>query len=169
MHRASGRGGWIWAPVSALTATLLLPITVFVAWSVLSGHRLEAVRSGSMQPTYPVGSLLVVAPVDPASVRTGSALSFVMPDGAALETHRVVEVMTRADGLAFRTRGDANRADDPTPVPASAVRGTVRWSVPRGGELMLWLAWPRGFLLLVAAPLLVLLTSEALDRRRVPA
>jgi signal peptidase I len=168
MHRRRSRGGWAWAPAAAVAVTLLLPVTLFVAWTVLAGHRLEAVRSGSMDPTYPMGSLLVVAPVDPSAVRVGMPLSFVTSDGSTLETHRVVQVLTGKDGLSFRTRGDANRFDDPAPVPASAVRGTVRWSIPRAGEVMLWLAWPRGFLVLVAAPLLLLLITEVVGRRRAP-
>jgi hypothetical protein len=34
--------------------------------------------------------------------------------------------------------------------------------------VMLWLAWPRGFLVLVAAPLLLLLITEVVGRRRAP-
>jgi signal peptidase len=167
MHRGLSRGGWIWAPAAAVAITLLLPVTLFVVWSVLAGHRLEAVRSGSMDPTYPMGSLLVVAPVDPSAVRVGMPLSFVTADGETLETHRVMEVLEGENGLSFRTRGDANRVDDPAPVPASAVRGTVRWAIPEAGELMLWLAWPRGFIGLVVVPLLLLLGTEVAGRRRV--
>ena len=168
MTRSHGRGGWIWAPAAAVTVSLLLPVAVFVIWSVLTGHRLEAVRSGSMHPTYSVGSMLVVETVDPSDIRVGMPLSFVTPDGSTLETHRVIDVLRDERGLAFRTKGDANRVPDPEPVPASAVRGTVKWSVPHVGELMLWLAWPRGFLVLVVAPLLVLLASEVVDRRARP-
>jgi signal peptidase len=166
MHRGPGHGGWIWAPAGAVIASLLLPLTVFVVWSVLTGHRLESVRSGSMEPTYPVGSLLLVAPVDPSAVRVGAPLSFVVPDEGVTETHRVVQVVEDANGLSFRTRGDANRVDDPAPVPASAVRGTVQWSIPFLGELMLWLAWPRGFVVLVVVPLVALVLFEVADRRR---
>jgi signal peptidase len=166
MSRIVGRGGWIWAPVAAVTISLLIPVTVFVVWSVLTGHRLETVRSGSMTPTYTVGSLLVVSPVDPSDVRVGMPLSFVTPDGDALETHRVIQVMHSETGLSFRTRGDANRDADPQPVPASAVRGSVKWSVPHIGEVLRWLAWPRGFLVLVVTPLVALLAFEMVARAR---
>lgn len=166
MTRKRGRGGWGWAPVAAVTISLLLPAAVFVIWSVLTGHRLEAVRSGSMTPTYSVGSMLVVKTVDPSDVRVGMPLSFVVPDEGVIETHRVIAVTHDKNGLSFRTKGDANRTPDPDPVPASAVRGSVKWSVPHVGELMLWLRWPRGFLLLVVTPLAALLAFEVLERRR---
>jgi signal peptidase len=153
-------------PAAAVTVTLLLPAATFVVWSMLTGHRLETVRSGSMQPTYSVGSMLVVRSVDPADVRIGTPLSFVRADDGNIETHRVIAVLRDKNGLAFRTKGDANRIADPDPVPASAVRGSVMWAVPRVGELMLWLAWPRGFLLLVVAPLLMLVLAELVTRTR---
>src|SRR4051812_24237309 len=103
MSRRVGRGGWGWAPVAAVSISLLIPATVFVVWSVLTGHRLEAVRSGSMQPTYSVGSMLVVKSVDPSAVRVGMPLSFVRPDEGIIETHRVIQVLRDKNGLTFRT------------------------------------------------------------------
>jgi signal peptidase I len=166
MNVSRGRGGWLWLPATVVTISLLLPVAVFVVWSGLSGHRLEAVRSGSMQPTYSVGSMLVVKTVDPSDVRVGMPLSFVTPDDGVIETHRVVEVRHDESGLSFRTKGDANRAADPDVVPASAVRGSVKWSVPHIGEVMLWLRWPRGFLMLVVTPLAALFAFEVVERAR---
>lgn len=165
MFRKVGRGGWGWAPVAVVSISLLLPVAVFVIWSALTGHHLQAVRSGSMTPTYSVGSMLVVQSVDPSDVRVGMPLSFITDDGRTIETHRVIQVIQDKNGLAFRTKGDANSTADPGIVPASAVRGSVQWSVPHVGGLMLWLRWPRGFLILVVAPLLFLLTTEVVARR----
>jgi signal peptidase I len=46
----------------------VLPFTTFAVASWLLGWQLQPVLSGSMEPTYPVGSLLVVGQVDPADV-----------------------------------------------------------------------------------------------------
>ena len=119
-----------------------------------------------MTPTYSVGSMLVVKSVDPSDVRVGMPLSFVKPDEGIIETHRVVQVLHDTHGLSFRTQGDANSTPDPDPVPASAVRGSVKWSVPHAGEIMLWLRWPRGFLVLVVTPLAALLAFEMVERAR---
>ena len=166
MFRKVGRGGWGWAPVAVVTISLLLPVAVFVIWSALTGHRLQAVRSGSMSPTYSVGSMLVVKSVDPSDVKVGMPLSFITDDGRTIETHRVIQVLQDKNGLSFRTKGDANLAADPGIVPASAVRGSVTWSVPHIGELMLWLRWPRGFLVLVVTPLAALMAFELVERAR---
>ena len=157
---------WVWAPAATVLLTLLLPVAIFLVAMVLSGHRLEAVQTGSMRPTYPVGSLLVVEPIDPSDVRVGMPLSFVSPDTDAVVTHRVISVLDGQDGLFFRTQGDANATPDALPIPARAVRGRVRWAVPRIGDAMIWFAWPRGFLLLVVTPTVMLVLGEVRDRRR---
>jgi hypothetical protein len=42
----------------------------------------------------------------------------------------------------------------------------VKWSVPHIGEVMLWLRWPRGFLMLVVTPLAALFAFEVVERAR---
>ena len=66
----------------------------------------------------------------------------------------------------FITRGDANDADDPSPVPAREVRGIVQWGVPRLGTLLWSLRGSRGLLSLVVAPAALLALSEARELRR---
>lgn len=148
----------------ALVVAGLLPIVVLIVASAVAGYHLGHVQTGSMEPTYPVGSLLVVEPIDPAAVRPGMAMSFVTAD--AMVTHRVTEVVDGPAGPRFRTRGDANDASDAALVPAEAVRGRVRWSVPKLGAALQWVMWPRGFVLLVVVPALTLLVTEAVERRR---
>jgi signal peptidase len=121
-----------------------------------------------MEPLYPVGSLVVVRPIDPSDVREGMPIAFVPEDERPLVTHRVVKVLDSSSGLSFRTQGDANAKADPHPVPARALRGQAVWAVPQLGRVIRWLAWPRGFLLLVALPAALLLASELWARRRPP-
>ena len=160
---------WVWVPVGAVTVSLVLPIATFLVACVLLGIRLLVVESGSMEPQYPVGSLMVVRPVDPSAVDVGMAIAFVPGDGRSLVTHRVVEVLHQANGLAFRTQGDANASPDPRLVPTRSVRGRAAWAVPHLGRPVRLLAWPRGFLLLVVVPGFVLAVAEWRDHRRAAA
>jgi signal peptidase len=156
----------MWLPVAGVVASLLLPVATFLVASLLLGWRLQVVESGSMEPIYPVGSLVVVRSIDPSDVRPGMALAFVPDDGRSLVTHRVIEVVTTGGGVGFRTQGDANRQPDPEPVPARAVRGQAAWAVPQLGRLVKWLAWPRGFVLLVVVPAVIFAISELPQARR---
>lgn len=162
--RSSWRG-WQGAALAAVLATLL-PLTSFLVATWLLGWQLQSVQSGSMSPIYAVGSLLVVAQVDPSQVVPGMAIAFEDPAAAGkLVTHRVVSVAP-GQQLAFITKGDANATPDPRPVPARLVRGRVLWSVSQLGSVLDWLQWPRAFAVLVIVPAGALLFLEWRDRRR---
>jgi len=154
--------------LGAVVVSLLLPLATFLVATWLLGWQLQAVLSGSMSPTYPVGSLLVVGQIDASDVRAGMPIVFEDPlEPGRIVTHRVVAPVPD-DASAFHTRGDANAAADPAAVPARLVRGRVLWSVSGLGTALDWLRWPNGFLLLVAFPAALLAVTEVRDRRRTP-
>jgi signal peptidase len=155
----------MWLPTAGVTLSLLLPVATFLVASLLLGWRLEVVQTGSMEPIYPVDSLVVVRPINPSDIRVGTPIAFDPEDGRELVTHRVVQVLESSSGLAFRTQGDANANPDPQPVPARQVRGRATWAVPQLGRLVQWLEWPRGFVLLVVLPATALVVTELRARR----
>lgn len=158
---------WVTLPLGVLALVLLVPLTIFFVATWLSGSRLQVVQTGSMEPTYPRGSLLVVEPVDPSDVRPGQALMFEAEwRGGDMVTHRVLRSDTTDVGLTFTTQGDANVDADPFPVEARSVRGVVQWHVAGLGTLLWELRWPRNVLVLVVAPLAALAVSEIVVRRR---
>jgi signal peptidase len=157
--------GWLGATLGVVSIALLLPLTVFLVAAWLLGWQLQSVQSGSMAPTYPVGSLLVIGQIDAGDVDSGMAIVFQDPrEPGRLVTHRVVRI-TPGDTLQFVTQGDANTSADPAPVPARLVQGRVLWAVSNLGALLDWLQWPRSFVLLVVGPGLVLGFLEWRARR----
>jgi signal peptidase len=112
------------------------------------------VRSGSMRPTLPVGSLTVYRPVDASALHVGDVIVFRRPSGhraGELVTHRIVRVQTGPHGRQFVTRGDANAAPDPWRVPARG-RGWRLWfSVPVAGYVVGVLESPLGHTWLLSA------------------
>ena len=160
------RRGWLAAAIGVTAVALLLPLATLLVAVWVAGWQLQHVQSGSMAPTYPVGSLLVTGDVDPATVHVGMPLVFVDPLASdRLVTHRVVGVAPGTD-LAFLTRGDANATNDPVPVPARLVRGRVLWHVTLLGAVLEWLQWPRSIIVLVILPAVLLILVELRGRRR---
>ena len=160
------RRGWLAATLGVTAVALLLPLATLLVAVWLAGWQLQHVQSGSMAPTYPVGSLLVTGDVDPATVDVGMPLVFVDPQAPdRLVTHRVVGLAPGTE-LGFLTRGDANATNDPVPVPARLVRGRVLWHVTLLGAALEWLQWPRSLIVLVIVPALLLAVLELRARRR---
>jgi len=145
----------------------LLTVAALLVASYVLGWRLLVVESGSMAPTYPVGSLTVVTPADSAELVAGSSIVFVSQNGSgALVSHRVVRRVETADGLVFETRGDANPAADPLLVPVRDVRGSVAYAIPRAGTVLSFLAQSPVIASLILAPAAWLLGSAVYRRRR---
>jgi signal peptidase I len=158
--------GLLTLPLAVLVVAVVLPFTTFAVASWLMGWQLQPVLSASMTPTFPVGSLLVVGPIDPSEVRPGMAITFDDPgQPGRMVTHRVIATAP-GERLAFETQGDASAHADPFPVPARSVRGEVLWHVPGLGHAVHALRWPTGFVLLVVVPGLALAVGEVRAWRR---
>ncbi len=123
---------------AGLLLAIVLAPTVVLGVAAAMGTKRAVVLTGSMEPTYPVGSITFVEPYEPATdvLAVGDPIMFWSPaDTTETVTHRIVEV--RTDGLV--TRGDANNVVDDWVVPHEAVLGTVRWHVPYLGYGTAWL------------------------------
>ena len=124
---------------SAITVALATFAGALVAIRIL-GFTAAVVTGGSMAPTIPLGALILIEPVAPASISVGDVITFTLPD--RLITHRVVAIAHDEAGIQLVTKGDANDAADPVTVRASNALGAVRLSLPYAGyalaELQGW-------------------------------
>lgn len=122
-----------WLVVAGVTALVGAAVVV----PRLSGATPYTVLTGSMAPSYPPGTLVVVRPVDIADVRPGDVVTFQVESGRrTVATHRVIGIGWNADGeKVLRTKGDANEAADATPVRGVQLRGEVWYSLPWIGRL----------------------------------
>ncbi|GAB3590407.1 hypothetical protein GCM10027446_05060 [Angustibacter peucedani] len=135
--------------VAAAAAVLAGAVVAGVAWH--QGWRIYAVRTGSMDPTFPVGALVVDAPARGALPPVGEVVTFETTQGVV--THRVHEQVPGG----VRTQGDANASPDAWTVAPRHVVGVVRFGVPRAGYLLVFLRQPTG-----VPSLVVLMLSVAL-------
>jgi signal peptidase I len=128
--RRIGDGLLLFGVLVALSAAFL--VTILPA---LAGASALTVRSTSMQPALPVGSVVVIRPRPVEKIAIGDVITFVDRDpasaGTRVVTHRVVDV---AAGPAFRTKGDANLDSDLGLVAAADVKGVEWYTVP-------WVGW----------------------------
>jgi signal peptidase len=112
---------------------------VFYGALIVGGYRPVAVYSGSMRPTIPVGGLAVDRTIAARDVRVGDVITFDDPYvKGRMVTHRVVSVIPTAQGLAYRTKGDANPARDPWTIRLNGRVGRVAFSVPAAGYVLVY-------------------------------
>jgi len=122
---------------TALTAGAVVTLVVAYAALLAIGLKPVSVYSGSMRPTLGVGSLAVDRVVPASTVRVGDVITFNDPyTKGRLVTHRVAQIVPTKQGLAYRTKGDANPARDPWAIRLNDRVGRVAFDVPLAGYLL---------------------------------
>lgn len=137
-----------------------LVLAVAILAFLLAGVRIigftpYVVLSGSMEPTYHVGSLIYVRSVSPESIEAGDPITFVMNDSGTIATHRVTEV--DKENQCFYTKGDANNTADASPVTYDNLIGKAIFTIPKLGFFSDWVMSPPGSYLAMAAGGILLL------------
>jgi signal peptidase I len=151
-----------------IAAGLVLAVAVVVPR--LTGATPYTVLTGSMTPSYPPGTLVVVRPTPVEQIAVGDVVTYQLSSGdPTVVTHRVVSTGTdTVTGQTFlRTQGDANASPDTAPVAPVQVRGTVWYAVPYVGKVTTLLTGhDRQLAVDVVAGLLLVYAAVVLGRRR---
>lgn len=111
---------------------MLVCILVCIPFTIpkIFGLQIYSVVSGSMEPEYPVGSVVYVGEKEPEEVKEGDVITYHLgSDTTMVMTHRVVEVNKVAE--TFVTKGDANTAVDTEEVTFKRVIGAPVLCVPQ--------------------------------------
>ena len=147
--------------LSAISTLLVIVVValaillVGVRWVGLTPY---TVLSGSMEPTYHVGSLIYVRRIDAQDIEVGTPLTFTVSDGSLVATHRVCEIITEIGETLYITKGDANDVTDP-PLEYSRVIGSPVFSIPYLGYFSTWLQSGAGVIAGIALAAMLLLST----------
>lgn len=186
----------LWSLISTLMVVAIVILAIALVGVRLVGLTPYAVLSGSMEPTYHVGSLIYVRNIEPKDIQVGMPLTFVVNEDLLVATHRVVNIekvtsteqpivdeagepMLDADGnqmyqevpleepaYYFYTKGDANDVEDGSPVYYKNVVGTPVFSIPYLGYLSNWLQTREGMIMGISIALVLLILTFLPDMLR---
>lgn len=111
------------------------------------GHRVYIVDSGSMVPTLPINSMIIVKETPASEIVENDIVTYYSGSQNARVTHRIVEV--QEDGQSFMTRGDANNTEDPNPLSGDRIIGKLAFKIPYIGKVFRELNGKFGIVLIV--------------------
>lgn len=146
-----------WTSTILVTAVVILALLLVGARFI--GLNVYTVLSGSMEPTYHVGSLIYVKKVDTDTLKDGDVITFLL-DEDTVATHRIVDVVPDEDDpsqLRFQTKGDANEDVDGSLVYYKNVIGTPVFTIPMLGYLANFIQSPPGTYAAIAVGALIIL------------
>lgn len=122
---------------------------------------MKIVKSGSMEPAIPTGSIVVVKPS--TSYVVGDVITFGEDTQTAIPTtHRITAIQGEGSAMTFTTKGDANEEADQNPVARGEVIGKVVFHLPHAGFVLDFARQPLGFVLLIAVPAALVILEEIL-------
>lgn len=148
-----------WNIITTVIVAIVVIAAVLLVCVRLIGLQVFSVLSGSMEPTYHVGSVIYVKKVDPFEIEEGQVITFMMNDDV-VATHRVVGVVPDDDDpstIRFRTKGDANTAEDNNLVHYKNVIGVPVFTVPYLGYVANYIQNPPGTYIVVSAAAVLLM------------
>ena len=136
----------IWNLVTTLLVALMVILAVLLAGVRVFGLQVFTVLSGSMEPAYHTGSVIYVKDVDPGELEAGDVITFMLNEDT-VATHRIVGVVPDENDpsvIRYRTKGDANDAEDGSLVHYKNVIGSPVFTIPYLGYVANYIQNPPG-------------------------
>lgn len=111
-------------------AYLLIGTFVLIGSPIIFGYKPLVVLTGSMKPTYKVGSVIYYHKVAEDKLKVGDAITYEVEDDT-LVTHRIFSI----ENGQYETKGDANDSPDPYRIEYKNIKGKVaKISIPVVGK-----------------------------------
>lgn len=149
----------VWNVITTALVAIIVMLAILLVGVRVVGLQVYTVLSGSMEPVYHTGSLIYVKNVDPYEIEEGQVITFML-DENTIATHRVVEVVPDeedASVVRFRTKGDANDAEDGSLVHYRNVIGTPVFTIPYLGYVANYIQNPPGMYIAISGGAILLL------------
>lgn len=141
--------------IAVLTAVILANMWLLIQQKLLKrdppgifGYYHFIVTSGSMEPTFSAGDLVIAR--ERESYRPGTVVTFRDGEGS-LVTHRIVGTVEGS----FITQGDANNVQDRELLSPDRIVAEVVTYIPGAGSIILFFRSPLGILVLLAVGVLL--------------
>lgn len=161
--------------ISILLCVILIPILVInltlIVKSFVSpdkvpdfmGHKPFIVLSGSMEPVFAAGDLVLVKEVPHDSLKEGDIIAF--REGNAVVTHRILTI-TETDGArGYVTKGDNNNVEDSIAVTDEMIEGVYLLKIDGLGNAGMFMQTPLGMIVFIALPLILFILYDIFRRR----
>ena len=158
-----------WNTLLSLILTIEIILVILFAVPNLFQIKPYIVTSGSMEPDYPVGSLIYVKKADVNTIKVGDVITFYMTDSDIVATHEVYEIDTT--NKEFRTQGinnvdeDGNIIHDANPVSFDNLIGTPIYCIPYLGYINKYITKSPGLYIVIGITLFVVIMSFLFEKK----
>lgn len=118
------------------------------------GYKPMIVLTGSMETSIHTGDLIFVKMVDTTSLKENDVIAF-RNEKDTVTTHRIVEIVYDDGKQYFRTKGDANNAEDADLVEMQDVEGKYIFRIAGLGSFLMFIQKPTGLAMILLVILVI--------------
>ena len=156
--------------INTVIVLVVLSFVLIVCLQRFSGNRISffnyrifTVVTGSMEPKYKIGDILIAKEKAPSEIKVGDAISYLAEKGEIknnVVTHEVVNITKNENGeYLFHSKGLVNLVEDPV-VHEKQLYGVVVYKTKLLSYIRKIISTDIGMLLLVIIPILYIIVSE---------
>ena len=132
---------FIYIPLIILVFSIILSIFIqkyFLKKDTckIFGFQFYTVLTGSMEPNYEIGDLIIGRSVNPNQISENDIITFSVDEFDNTVTHRVIEVVKENGKTMYRTKGDNNNAPDSELVDYSQIKGRIVFRINKLGSII---------------------------------
>lgn len=148
--------------ISNIILTIFIVFTLITAAALvlpkLFGYQIYGVLSGSMEPSFPVGSIVYVKEIKASEAIVGDPITFYIEgNDKVVATHRIIEI--NAEEKQFITKGDANEVVDAEPVSFHRLIGRAERNIPFLGYIAMYIQTKQGIIASIGVFLFIVFLS----------
>ena len=152
--------------LNTISYLITLVVVIFAMLTVgvkLFGIHVYTVLSGSMEPTYRVGSLIYVVKTNTNTLQEGDVITFKI-ENSTVVTHRIIEVTEdEKNNKIFYTKGDRNDIRDEVPIEVNKVIGKPIFTIPYLGYVTTFIQTKIGKILTIVIGIILILITIFID------
>ena len=129
------------------------------------GYRMFAVVTGSMEPKYQIGDVLLCKDVNTDTLKVGDDITYLGKEGSFKDkviTHRIIKIDDSKDEKIFQTKGIASSSADP-PIVANQIYGKVSRKLVVLSAFHSYSTSNIGFFFFVIIPIMLLIGTEVVQ------
>lgn len=127
------------------------------------GYKPFIVLSGSMEPEFYAGDIVLVKEAPTGTLTTGDIIAFRLNNSVV--THRIIEINDSEGKREYFTKGDNNNTEDNIAITDDMVEGKYLFRISGVGNFALFMQTPLGMVLFIAVPLILFILYDMLRRR----
>lgn len=127
------------------------------------GYQPYNVQTGSMEPNFPIGSMIYVKATPLEELNVGDVVTFrTAAEGGWIVTHRISQIDKETATIV--TKGDANNTEDGSILYSSIIGRAANFAIPKVGGLVTQYQNGNGKLFTIVGIVTLLGISFVLDR-----